>query len=588
MRIVCRNGAETLAFERPERVLRADRPGDVASVLESADLAVTAGDYVAGYLTYEAGTALVPKQKAATNASLPLIELGVYGAPRIAKLPMHADSEAASFMIGPMVPTVSRTQYEANVARILDRIREGTVYQVNLAAPFTFAFIGDPQALFEELDRFGDFEHTAYVDCGRYAIVSCSPELFVRFEGDRLITKPMKGTADGDDIATLASEKNRAEHVMIVDLLRNDLHRIACHVEVQRLADVERYPAFSTMTSTIAAKRIKRFGLAETFAAMFPCGSITGAPKVTAMQAIAELEGPRGAFCGSIGFSAPDGSGSWNVAIRTATIDREAGRGTLHVGGGIVADSNAGDEWAEILVKRRFIDRIAPRYALVETLRLDPSGIYTRLDAHIERLAHAADALHFAFDESRVRSYLKAVAPPLQSVLVRLELNCNGDAITAVRELSLETDVTLMWSDEIVDECEPLQRYKTTWRPQYEAAAEEAARHGVFDALLCNRRGDVADSTRFNVFVQHDESTLLTPRILDGALPGILRAELVATGRAREARITRNDLASASAIFVGNSARGLLRARLAEPRDDYAAAVGSEKTGSRKNGMAIG
>jgi para-aminobenzoate synthetase/4-amino-4-deoxychorismate lyase len=569
MKVVCGDGREAFVFEEPERVYRAERLEDVAPVLALADRALADGLYVAGYVTYEAGAALVPRQPNVVAGPLAFAVLAAY---RMRTPYVRTAELRDAFAIGPLVPGISRSAYEAAIGEILRRLHAGDVYQVNLAVPFSFSIDGDPVALFEELNREKAFPYAAYVVDGTHAIVSCSPELFVRFDGTCLATKPMKGTASDDRLASLDSEKNRAEHVMIVDLLRNDLHRLSADVRVERLCETERYPTYATMTSTIVAQRTARFTLAETFGAMFPCGSVTGAPKVTAMQTIAELEGPRGAFCGSIGYAAPDRSGTWNVAIRTATIDRAARRGVIHVGGGIVADSNARDEWAEILIKRRFIDRVAPTFALVETMRRDPDGRYARLDAHLKRLATAADALHFTFDEARIRAHLDALVLPETSVLVRLEIDTAGTPSISVRAFEPEARVLLRWSSAAIDEDEPLQRYKTTWRPQYRVAEREAAEHGAFDALLCNRSGFVADGARTNVFIARiGEAALLTPPVSDGALPGILRAEFLATGRAREARLTRDDVERAPAIFVGNSARGLMPATLLPARDATAA-----------------
>jgi para-aminobenzoate synthetase/4-amino-4-deoxychorismate lyase len=586
MRVVCGDGRDAFVFEEPERVFRAERIEDVAPALALADRALADGLYVAGYVTYEAGAAFVARQANVPRGRLPFAALAAYRS-RTPYVPAAATDTV--FSIGPLVPVRSRSTYEAAIGEILRQLHAGDVYQVNLAMPFTFSFDGDPVALFADLNRDRAFPFAAYVADGTYAIVSCSPELFVRFDGTHIATKPMKGTASDDRLASLHSEKNRAEHVMIVDLLRNDLHRLSDDVRVERLCETERYPTYATMTSTIAAQRAARFTLAETFGAMFPCGSVTGAPKVTAMHAIAELEGRRGMFCGSIGYCAPDGSGTWNVAIRTATIDRAARRGVVHVGGGIVADSNARDEWAEILVKRRFIERATPTYALIETMRRDSDGCYTRLDAHLARIAQAADALHFTFDETRVRAHLDAIARTPQSVLVRLELDRAGTPSTSVREIEDRANVNLIWSTATIDEDEPLQRYKTTWRPHYRIAEREAAERGVFDALLCNRRGFVADGARTNVFIARPgEAPLLTPPLADGALPGILRAAFLADGRAREVQLTRDDIEQAPTIFVGNSARGLISATFLPTRGCYAAVPGSEKTGSRKNGIAIG
>ena len=561
LRIVCTSGPATLAFDNPETVFVATRTQDVAATFAAADRAVASGTYVAGFATYEAGVAFVPRQQPIAKSEVPFVALGVYRAPRSIVL---SKPEAGAFALGPLVPERSRTDYDAAVSGILDRIRSGDVYQVNLAAPFTFAFEGDPYALFSELAYARSFPYSAYADYGRFAIVSCSPELFVRFEDERLVSKPMKGTATADDPRALASAKNRAEHVMIVDLLRNDMHRLAKDVVVERLAEVERYPSFSTMTSTLEARRERPFELGETFAAMFPCGSITGAPKVTAMCAIAELEPPRGAFCGSIGYRAPDGTGTWNVAIRTATIDRTRARGTVHVGGGIVADSAAREEWAEILIKRRFLDRIAPSFCLIETLLRERDGRYRNLGEHLARMAASADALHFAFDEARVRALLAddRIAGAGGELIVRVALDREGDVRWSTRAPGTELDGLVVLSTQTLDPSDPLQRHKTDWRPHYDAAFAEARARGAFDALLRTREGYIADGSRTNVFAgRADGAPLRTPPLTDGALPGVLRAQLIATGKALEGRLTAADLADARELYLGSSVRGLRRVR---------------------------
>ena len=557
MLVVCANDGEAFAFDDPLEVLRAETIGDVAGALAAADRAVQNGAYVAGFITYESGSAFVPRQAEPSVGALPFVLIGVYRSPCPAP---QASGEPIS--VGPLSPAISRLQYEARVENVLERIRNGDVYQVNLATAFAFAFRGEPYAFYDALCGDGAFPYAAYVETPERAIVSCSPELFVRFEDGAVRTKPMKGTSAPDDTGALANAKNRAEHVMIVDLLRNDMNRLGARVTVERLAEIERYPTFATMTSTIAARRSSPFTLEDTFGAMFPCGSITGAPKVTAMNAIAQLESARGIFCGSIGFRGPGGRGTWNVAIRTATIDRASGRGTLHVGGGIVADSKPRDEWAEILIKRRFLDRLAPTYALLETMRRDDDGGYHELDEHLARLRTSADELHFDFDETSILRALAAVIPG--DLLVRVELARDGTFDITHRDFYDETEAVAVWASQIVDPSEPLQRHKTTWRPHYDAASRAARACNAFDAVLRTREGYLADGARTNVFVDLDgDGVLATPPSTDGALPGILRGRLIAQGRAIERRLTEFDVTHAASVYLGNSARGLRRVRFA-------------------------
>jgi para-aminobenzoate synthetase/4-amino-4-deoxychorismate lyase len=568
MRIVCSGTAGTLAFEDPLEIVSAQSAADVRGAFERIEAALDDGKYVAGFLSYELGAVLVPKQRSLIAMPLPLLSIGVYekpGAPRAA---------GGDFSVGPLAPGVSTSSYRAAIATILDAIREGDVYQVNYAVPFRFGFTGDPYGLYRRLTQDRAFPHAAYVETDEFALVSCSPELFLSFNGTRIVAKPMKGTARLGEFAALGDDKNRAEHVMIVDLLRNDLHRLSDRVEVERLFEVEGYPAFLTMTSTIAADLEAARSFGEILTATFPSGSVTGAPKAAAMQWIARVERePRGIFCGGIGYLAPDRTGSWNVAIRTAAIDKRTGRGVLNVGGGIVADSDADAEWREIETKRRFFDAVTPRYALIETLALE-DGAYPRLAGHLARLERSADELHFVYEADCVLAALDRERLHGHG-LVRLVLEHDGTVKTLRRALRTSPEpVALCWADAIVDSTEPLLRHKTSWRPRHDVALAAAERDGCFDALLCNERGEVADGSRSTLFVRAG-TTLLTPPIAAGALPGVLRASLLATGEAREAPLTPAGVARATEIFVGNSARGLLRGYLVAP------ARGSQPIASR-------
>jgi para-aminobenzoate synthetase/4-amino-4-deoxychorismate lyase len=372
----------------------------------------------------------------------------------------------------------------------------------------------------------------------------------------------MKGTVSPERLGDLQNAKNRAEHVMIVDLLRNDLHRICEGVEVEAFQAVERYPTYATMTSTIAGNVRPAVSLSEIFEAMFPCGSVTGAPKRSARRFIAQHETQlRGAYCGSIGYLSPRRRGWWNVAIRTAQLDRRSGRGRYDAGGGIVADSRAGDEWNEIAVKSRFL-QAAERagndsFALLETFAADASR--TTLQAHLSRLERSAQAFGMAFDRSEIER--AARCDPSAHGLVRLRLSTAG--VSIVREALKEPaePVPICLSTATVYSGDPFLRHKTTWRPSHDAAWREATARECFDALLCNERGEVTEGSRTTLFFEAD-GTLCTPPAACGLLPGVLRERLMAGARVRERTISVDELRRAQAIYVGNSARGLLRAAL--------------------------
>jgi len=347
MNVVCHAAGRLRSFEAPQRLIIARSGAEVEAAFCDVESALDGGAYVAGYATYELGAHFVPRQAQPQAGTLPLLAFGVYGEPRDAPLVC-----ATGCALGPLESVVGPRRYEADVNAILSAIREGDVYQVNYSVPFAFAFEGQPFALFADLFARERYPYAAFVDTPAHALVSASPELFIALDAGRLVTKPMKGTAKTGDSRQLESPKNRAEHIMIVDLLRNDVHRIGTNVAVERLCEIERYRNFSTMTSTIAGTIGPAVTLRDIFAAMFPCGSVTGAPKVAAMQCIARTERRnRGIFCGTIGYIGPDRSACWNVAIRTATIDKVKGRGRVDIGGGIVADSTVSGEWEEILTK---------------------------------------------------------------------------------------------------------------------------------------------------------------------------------------------------------------------------------------------
>ena len=461
--------------------------------------------------------------------------------------------------VGGLQPAIDEEDYVATVNRIKQLIFEGDCYQVNLTFPLEFEWFGSPLALYARLREQQPVRYGGFVGDARRGLLSMSPELFLERRGDRLLTKPMKGTAprSAPPEQLRNSEKDRAENLMIVDLLRNDLGRVADQgsVVVDRLFDIEEYPTLWQMVSEVSANVGGRsFG--EILHALFPCGSITGAPKIRAMQIAAELENAeRGIYTGALGWLAPDGDIRLNVAIRTLELGGD-GHGKLGVGSGIVADSQPAAEWQECLLKSRFLQDCDAGLLLIETLRRE-DGQYPRLVGHLERLQRSAAWLGFACDETRVAELL--AAQPVAGVWrVRLTLAKDGSIDAQAFPLSAEQSGPrhAELATTPIESGYPLRRHKTTDRAQYDTALKRLdGDPQLFDVVFLNERGEVAEGARSNVFVGRD-GVLLTPPLASGALPGVLRAELLANGRAREAVLYPADLADG--FWLGNALRGLV------------------------------
>jgi len=424
-----------------------------------------------------------------------------------------------------------------------------------------FAFAGAPRALYEQLRAAAQAPHCAYLDDGTRQILSLSPELFFAIQAGEIISRPMKGTSarDGDDQAAraslAASPKDRAENLMIVDLIRNDLGRIAQtgSVTVQDLFKVETYPQLHTMVSTVAARLKPGTDIAAIVRALFPCGSVTGAPKIRAMEILRELESsPRGAYCGAIGCFAPDGAASFNVAIRTLTIDNESG--SLGIGGGVVQDSREASEYAECLLKARFFEAPRRSLELIETLKFD-SG-FVRQGRHMARMAASAKRFALAFDAAKARHALEQAVQSQEGPLrLRLTLDEAGlHRATAAPLPANPSHWTYALSPSRTRSSDELLRHKTDWRDLYDG---EVARLKKDEVIFQNERGELTEGARSNIFIRRD-GILLTPLLSSGLLPGILRAEFLETGAARESVLTEADLSGE--VFFGNSLRGLIPA----------------------------
>ena len=583
--------ADAQLYENPAEVFLARRPEEVRAALAAADAARREhGGTLAGYLAYEAGLALehrlAPLAASRTGAAGPLVWLGRFESRRT--IPA---AEVASFLaergegvatLGPLEPQLSPAAYEAAFDALQDAIAAGDVYQGNLTFPLAGGFTGDPLALYAALRPAAQAGYGGVVFDGDRWLLSLSPELFVSLKGREAKVKPMKGTRpraidDSADRALraelAASEKDRAENLMIVDLLRNDLSRVAevGSVRVEDAFAVETYPTVHQMVTTVRARLGEGAGPMELLTALFPCGSITGAPKIRAMELLAQLErDARGPYCGAIGRIDADGNAAFNVAIRTlrlTEIENARGKAELGVGGAIVAGSDAAAEWREAVTKGAFArasspDWQAPGFDLIETMRFEPRSGIAALEAHIERIRDSALTLGFSFDRHEARNQIHALCFDLEGpACVRLMASRRG--ALALEALPLppawRAPAQAILLPLPVDPGDWRLRHKTTDRGFYEDARRAAQHDGAEEAVFVRDDGLVTEGAISTVFVERD-GMLLTPPSALGLLPGVLRARLLAENRAREQALTVTDLAGG--FLLGNALRGLAPAQL--------------------------
>ena len=563
-------GGRSFRFAGPRGVVRAERVDEVLPLLARVEAAVQDGLHAAGFVAYEAAPAFDPAFAThPPDPRLPLAWFALYEA----REEVDADYSLAHLEpeLGAWSIDLDEPEYVDRIGRIHELIAAGDTYQVNLTARLTAPFRGDPRALYERLCLAQRSGFCGCLELGEgMTIVSASPELFFRLDGEGLELRPMKGTRPrgrwpAEDAALAAelaaSPKDRAENLMIVDLLRNDAGRVAEFggVRVERLFEVERYETVHQMTSTIRAVPRAGAGLAEVFRALFPCGSVTGAPKVRTMEIIRELEtGPRGAYCGAIGFASP-GEAVFSVGIRTLLLDANAGTAELGVGSGVTFDSDAAAEYRECWAKAAFARRAPVDFRLLETMLWEPGDGWFLLDGHLARLASSADYFGFAFDADdavhRLEQAARSFARPMR---VRLTAGRDGGiSLESAPLASSPEPVRVAVAAEPVDSRDPLLYHKTTRRAEYERRA--AARPDCGDVLLVNERGELTESTIANLVLRLD-GTHWTPPLDAGLLPGVLRAHLLARGEIRERVLHPVDLERAEEVWLINSVRRWRRA----------------------------
>jgi para-aminobenzoate synthetase/4-amino-4-deoxychorismate lyase len=558
--ILLKRQNEWLHFFDPYKIIAAEKLEDVPDAMnEVGRLVEQRGWHAAGLLSYEAAPAFDLALLTHSGNGFPYLWFGLYPQPRSVSLP-HIDVPKTNL---DWQPTVDRPSYNAAIDQIKEYIARGRTYQVNYTMRLQAAFDASPWDFFLQMAESQN-QHAAYVDTGRFVICSLSPELFFALDGEMITCRPMKGTArrgrtteedrtQADWLRT--SEKNRAENVMIVDMIRNDLGRIARtgSVQVRELFGVERYSTLWQMTSTVTART--NAPLSRIFASLFPCASITGAPKVSTMRIIHELEaGPRKIYTGTIGYIAPGRKASFNVAIRTALIDRQEHSAEYGVGGGIVWDSTSTDEYAEALLKARVLSEEPAPFSLLETmLWIQEEGFLLR-SRHIQRLLDSADYFSFPVSEPAIEQSLDRLTTTLDGPSrVRLLLDREGKTeITAVPLLLDSKPVRVSLADAPVNSSDKFLFHKTTRREVYDKAR---ARHpDCDDVLLYNQQGELTEFTIGNLVVELD-GELVTPPVECGVLPGTFRAGLLETGRITEHILPLYRLRECKKIYRINSVR---------------------------------
>ncbi|MBL8564668.1 MAG: aminodeoxychorismate synthase component I [Hyphomicrobiaceae bacterium] len=581
-------GGRSLFFREPLEIISAHAPDEVEEAIRRVEVALADGHHVAGFLAYELGYVLEPKLASLMPESrkVPLIWLGVYGAPDVmtsAEVAGWLDAHALthSYQFTDVSLAWNRDAYVSRFERVQEKIRAGDIYQLNLTFKARFKLTGSPLAFYRDVRQRQRVAYAAIVDTGEATVLSASPELFIE-QHDRVIeTRPMKGTApragrqDADETQRriLATDtKQRAENLMIVDLMRNDLGRIAeiGSVSVTDLFTVETFRTLHQMTSGVRATLKEDVGFADLLRAIFPPGSVTGAPKIRAMELIREYESePRGVYCGAIGYIAPASpeaprTALFNVAIRTPVVFRDSS-GEMGIGSGVVYDSEGAKEYAECLLKLKFLTDPPKSFELIETLLFDGAAGYVLLDRHMARLAASANYFGFPFDSRAIETALANVVEGRAGERLRVRLLLAEDGritVTAVPQPAQAPGSVMRYvvSPTRLNSSDALLYHKTTRRELYDREWQQFHDNaGADEVVYLNENGDLAEGSRTNIFVERG-GVLLTPPLSAGLLPGTLRADLIASGRAREAVLRIEDLAAGSKVFLGNSVRGLLPA----------------------------
>ena len=554
--------------------LRATTIEDVRSVVHDAEAYVRHGYWTAGFVTYESAPAFdhaltVHDRDDAWCPQLPLAWFGVYRRCATTRLHLPHDREPASSSRWELRATSD--EYVSKVNTVLHHIAAGDAYQVNLTGPVVNAEIRSHRTLYRQLLTVQQPAYGALFELDGVAIVSASPELFFEWDGSTLSSRPMKGThrrgrwpvEDRQFASALAtSRKDRAENVMIVDLIRNDLGKVAVigSVTVSELCALETYPTVFQLVSEVRCQTRNSVGVVDIFDAMFPCGSVTGAPKRSAMSIIASLESTaRGVYCGAVGLLAPTDHGfnaRFNVAIRTAVVDTTTAVARFGSGGGVVAASRPDDEYREMALKAVMLtSTLGQRFRLLETFRYTPNAPTSVIDRHLARLRSSAQFLGFYVRPTLENLVFRRLALVHYDARVRVLVSRDGrvEIQASAAPEARSTPVTLAIDDQPVDNASVLLFHKTTQRSLYNQARRRHPR--AHDVVLVNERGECTETTTATIALRYGPRWL-TPPISSGCLPGVARAQLIEEGVLTEAVLTPRLLRHADGLAVINSLRG--------------------------------
>ena len=565
-------GAPARLYRDPVERAVAWELDEIGPALERIRQGLEAGKHAAGYLAYEAGHAFDPKLAAsARKGDGPLLSFGLFEG-FVTPEPGTLLPDAGGAFVGPPKPRITQDGYEKAVRQVREHLFTGDFYQANLTFGCDVTVSGTPLGAYAHLRRSARVGWGGVLIDDDRSLISLSPEQFFTIRDGIVEARPMKGTAprrtdpeaDAHEAGTLSTdEKQRAENLMIVDLMRNDLARVSetGSVEVPELFAVETYPTVHQMVSRITSRLREGFDAIDVLRTIFPCGSVTGAPKVAAIEALTGLEPePRGAYTGSMGWIEPGGDGAFNVMIRTLEWPHGSPRARLGLGSGLVVDSIPRNEWDECLLKGDFVRREAQLFDLIETMRFEPDEGIVELERHLDRLRTSSADLDFRFDRHAARNELQAATfGRKERAMVRLLLSRTGEMAIEVKPFEEPSEVPARVTVRPlpVDRDDFRLRYKTTDRRFYDQIRRE---EGAFETIFVDPDGQLTEGSRTNIFVER-YGKLLTPPISRGLLPGILRAKLIDEGRAEEAELTPDDLAQG--FFVGNIVRGLVPAKLA-------------------------
>lgn len=579
------HGPPSLLFSEPIEIITANEPDEVPAAIAALEKGLANGLHAAGFFAYELGYVLEPRLSPLLpeGRNVPLIWLGLYRAPRAMSETdvehwLETHTRSGSYQFTNVTKAWDGPFYEERFKAVQEKIRAGDIYQLNLTFKARFRLEGSPLTFYRDLRRRQRVSYGGIVDTGEVTILSASPELFVEQHGREISTRPMKGTspragtpeADAEARRILSTDiKQRAENLMIVDLMRNDIGRIAeiGSVNVTDLFTVETFRTLHQMTSGVKATLAADLSLIDLWRAIFPPGSVIGAPKIRAMELIRDYETePRGVYCGAIGYITPDHNALFNVAIRSPVIFRD-GRGEMGIGSGVVYDSEGSKEYAECLLKMKFLTDPPKPFELIETLLYEPGDGFWLLERHLDRLE--ASARYFGFQCNR-KAATKALNAAVEGhkearLRVRMLLSENGSfTVTTAAQPKPPAGTVMRFavSETRLDSANPFLFHKTTRRELYDREWQQYADTVKSDEVIyLNERGELAEGSRTNIFIER-EGVLLTPPLTSGLLPGVLRSELLADGRAKEAVLTLDDIRRAEKVYLGNSVRGLMPAEL--------------------------